>query len=89
VADADRQAIIDDYVASSERVEQVVQRLRASPTYADNLRGRPLSSHLSHPEAMISLLRHIDESFGSVPQMLLKMGWTADENDQLRAKLRG
>ena len=38
---------------------------------------------------MISLLRHIDESFGSVPQMLIKMGWTAEENDQLRAKLRG
>ena len=56
VADADRQAIIDDYAASSERVERVVQRLMASPTYAENLRDRPLSSHLSHPETMISLL---------------------------------
>ena len=70
-ADADRQAIIDDYVASSERVERVVQRLMASPTYAENLRDRPLSSHLSHPETMISLLRHIYETFGSVPQMCL------------------
>ncbi|HEX3196233.1 MAG TPA: hypothetical protein VHR39_01640, partial [Propionibacteriaceae bacterium] len=60
----------------------------ASPTYADNLRGRPLSSHLSHPETMISLLRHIDETFGNVQQMLIKMGWTADDTDQLRAKLR-
>src|SRR6187402_2214845 len=65
VADADRRAIIDDYVASSERVEQVVQRLMSSSTYADNLRDWPLSSHLSHPETMISLLRHIDDSFGS------------------------
>jgi protein tyrosine/serine phosphatase len=88
VAGADRQAIINDYVASSERVEKVVQRLMASPTYADNLRDRPLSSHLSHPETMISLLRHIDETFGSVPQMLIKMGWTVEENDQLRTKLR-
>jgi len=88
VADADRQAIIDDYVASSERVEQVVQRLMASQTYADNLRDRPLSSHLSHPETMISLLAHIDEAFGSVPQMLIKMGWTSEDNEQLRAKLR-
>jgi len=88
VAVAVRQALINDYVASSERVEKVVQRLMASPTYADNLRDRPLSSHLSHPETMISLLRHIDETFGSVPQMLIKMGWTAEENDQLRTKLR-
>jgi hypothetical protein len=38
---------------------------------------------------MISLLRHIDETFGSVPQMLIKMGWTAEDNEQLRGKLRG
>jgi protein-tyrosine phosphatase len=88
VADAERQAIIDDYAASSERVEGVVTRLRASPTYADNLRDRPLSSHLSLPETMISFLRHIDETFGGVQQMLIKMGWTAEDNDQLRAKLR-
>ena len=87
VADAERQAIIEDYVASSDRVEQVVARLKASRTYADNLEGRPLSSHLSHPETMISLLQYIDETFGSVQQMLIKMGWTADDTDQLRAKL--
>jgi len=89
VADADRQAIIDDYAASSERVAEVVARLKSSPTYAENLEGRDLSSHLSHSETMISLLRHIDETFGSVPQMLVKMGWTEEDNEQLRAKLRG
>ena len=65
------------------------QRLMASSTYAGNLEGRPISSHLSHPEAMISLLRYIDETFGGVLPMLTKMGWTADDTDQLRAKLRG
>ena len=89
VADAERQAIIDDYVASSERVEGIVNRLLASLTYADNLQGRPVSSHISHPDTMISFLRHIDETFGSVEQMLIKMGWTAEDTDQLRAKLRG
>jgi protein-tyrosine phosphatase len=88
VADAERQAIIDDYAASSERVEQVVARLKASRTYAENLEGRPISSHLSRPEAMISLLRYIDETFGGVLPMLIKMGWTADDTDQMRAKLR-
>jgi protein tyrosine/serine phosphatase len=88
VADADRQAIIDDYAASSERVAEVVARLKASPTYTENLEDRDLSSHLSRPETMISLLRHIDSEFGGVTQMLIKMGWTEEDNEQLRAKLR-
>ena len=88
VAEAEPQAIIDDYAASSERVEQVVGRLMASPTYAGNLEGRPISSHLSHPETMISFLRYIDDTFGGVLPMLIKMGWTADDTDQLRSKLR-
>jgi protein-tyrosine phosphatase len=88
MVDADRQAIIDDYVASSERAAQVVARLKASPTYAENLEGRDLSSHLSHPETMISLLRHIDEAFGGVLPMLTKMGWSEEDSDLLRAKLR-
>jgi hypothetical protein len=37
---------------------------------------------------MISFLRYIDNTFGSVLQMLIKMGWTDDDTDQLRAKLR-
>jgi protein-tyrosine phosphatase len=89
VADADRQAIIDDYVASSERVQQVVGRLMSSPTYAENLEGRPISSHLSRAETMTSFLRYIDETFGGVLPMLIKMGWTDEDTDQLRAKLRG
>jgi protein-tyrosine phosphatase len=88
VAAADRQAIIDDYAASSERVEGVIGRLMASPTYAENLQGRPMSSHVSHPETMISFLRYIDDTFGGVLPMLIKMGWTAEDTDQLRAKLR-
>jgi protein-tyrosine phosphatase len=88
VAEAERQAIIDDYAASSDRVEAIVNRLVASPTYADNLRGRPISSHVSHPEAMISFLGHIDDTFGGVLPMLIKMGWTAEDTEQLRAKLR-
>jgi hypothetical protein len=37
---------------------------------------------------MISLLQYIDETFGSVQQMLIKMGWTTEDTDQLRTKLR-
>ena len=88
VAGVEREAVVADYAASSERVERVVARLLASATYAENLRGRPMSSHLSRPETMITFLDHIDRSHGGVPAMLIKMGWTEADTAQLRAKLR-
>jgi protein-tyrosine phosphatase len=87
-AGAEREAVVADYAASSDRVEQVVARLQASTTYAANLRGRPLSSHLSRPEAMITFLDHIDQRYGGVPALLARMGWTEADAAQLRAKLR-
>ena len=88
VAGVERDAIVQDYAASSERVEGVVARLMSSTTYADNLRGRPLSSHLSRPESMITFLEHIDRAHGGVEAMLSKLGWTEADTAQLRAKLR-
>ena len=88
LAGVERDAVVADYAASSERVEQVVARLMASSTYADNLRGRPISSHLSRPEAMITFLDHIDRRHGGVPALLARMGWTEADTSRLRAKLR-
>jgi protein-tyrosine phosphatase len=82
------EAVVGDYAASSERVHGVVNRLMASSTYADNLRGRPVESHLSRPEAMITFLDHIERNYGGVEALLTKMGWTEEETTKLRAKLR-
>ncbi len=87
VAGAHRQAIVDDYAASSERIHGILDRLRVSDTYADNLRGRPLSSHLSHPETMETFLGHLDAAYGGVPGLLTRLGWSEDDNAQLRDKL--
>ena len=67
---AEREAVIDDYAASSERAQRIVDRLLASDTYAENLRGRPLSSHLSRPETMRAFLEHVDATYGGVEPML-------------------
>lgn len=88
VAGTRRDAIVADYAATSERIERIIDRLMQSPTYVDNLRGRPMSSHLTHPETMISLLSYIDDTFGGVEEMLIKMGWTDDDSQRLRVKLR-
>jgi protein-tyrosine phosphatase len=88
LAGVEREAVVADYAASSERVQQVVDRLLASPTYADNLRGRPIESHLSRPEAMATFLDHIDQNHGGVEALLSQMGWTEEDTAQLRTKLR-
>ena len=85
---AEREAVVADYAASSERAQRIVDRLLASDTYAENLRGRPLSSHLSRPETMRAFLEHVDETYGGVEPMLQPLGWTADDTARLRAKLR-
>ncbi len=88
VAGAERTAVVADYAASTLRVAAVVNRLMSSTTYAENLVGRPISSHQSHPETMVALLNHIDDAYGSVPALLARMGWTDDDTHQLRSKLR-
>jgi protein-tyrosine phosphatase len=88
VAGVDREALVADYVASSERVERVVARLRASSTYAENLRGRPISSQLSRRKTMVALLDHIDRRYGGVAALLSRLGWTDNDAAQLLAKLR-
>ena len=84
---ADREAVIADYAASSERMQAIVDRLMTTRTYADNLRDRPLSSHLTHPETMRVLLEHVDAEFGGVQPLLARLGWTEEDTARLRAKL--
>jgi protein-tyrosine phosphatase len=87
LAGVEREAIIADYAASSDRVERIVARLVASPTYAENLRDRPMDSHRSWPQTMSDFLGHVDETYGGVEQLLITLGWTADDTARLRAKL--
>jgi protein-tyrosine phosphatase len=88
LAGADREAVVADYAASSERAQRIVDRLLASETYAENLRDRPLSSHLSRPETLRAFLDHVDATYGGVEPMLQRIGWTSEDTARLRAKLR-
>lgn len=89
LAGVERAAIVDDYAASSERMEAIVARLLSTGTYADNLRGRPLSSHLTYPETMRALLEHIDDKYGGFEPLLATIGWTPADTGTIRDKLLG
>lgn len=89
LAGAERAAVVEDYAASSERMGAIVDRLMASTTYADGLRGRPVASHLTHRETLTAFLDHIDAAYGGVEPLLASSGWTSTDTDRIRAKLRG
>src|SRR5689334_18013878 len=59
-----RGAIVADYVATAERIGPLLARLRASPTYAEDLDGRPDESHRPRPETMARVLELLDERSG-------------------------
>lgn len=87
VAGVPREDVVRDYVASTDRAEQIVRRLEHVPGYSENLRGVPVTAHHSHPETITHVLEAIDDSYGSVVGWLRSVGWTDAQVDRLRAKL--
>lgn len=88
LAGAEREAIVADYAASSERMQQIVDKLMASETYRANLEGRPVSSHLTNPESMDAFLTYVEREYGGVETMLGHLGWTPEDTRAMWAKLR-
>lgn len=81
-------AIVDDYVASADRVDAVIARLAARRTYAGDLDGAAdAGKHKPKAATMERLLDAIDEAHGGVPSWLRAHGWTADDAAALRRKL--
>jgi protein-tyrosine phosphatase len=87
VAGAARETIVADYVATGERIEPLVQRLRASATYADDIRGRSVDSHRPRPETMARVLDLLDERHGGPAGWLDGHGFGRDERGALRRRL--
>ncbi|GAA2074091.1 tyrosine-protein phosphatase [Actinomadura alba] len=82
-----REAIVADYAQTGERIERLLVRLRASPTYAADLDSRPADSHMPHAYIMEKFLSTVDERFGGVPDWLALHGWTGTDTGALRARL--
>jgi protein-tyrosine phosphatase len=82
-----RAAVIADYVASGERVEPLLARLRASSTYAADLEGRPTDSHRPRPETMRRALELVDERHGGAAGWLAAHGFEAADAEALRRRL--
>jgi protein tyrosine/serine phosphatase len=82
-----RDAILADYVATADRIGPILARLRASPTYADDLDGRSDATHRPRPETMTRVLDVLDERHGGAAGWLAEHGFGDDERAALRRRL--
>lgn len=89
VAGVERDAIVDDYIATGERLEAVIGRLRSTATYAADLDGSSIDEHIPRAEAMQTFLGYLDGECDGPLGWLDRHGWTAADTDALRAHLLG
>ena len=82
-----RAAVVADYVATGERLKPLLARLRASPTYAADLEGRPEDSHRPRAETMSRALELVDERHDGAAGWLAGHGFDAVDADALRRRL--
>ncbi len=87
VAGVRREAVVADYAQTAERIEDVVAKLAARPTYAEDMTRRDVASHTPRAETMERVLDLLDERHGGPLGWLTAHGFGPDEQAVLREKL--
>jgi protein tyrosine/serine phosphatase len=82
------EAIVADYMATGDRIDAIIERLRRSKTYAEDVTTGPVQAHLPRPETMRAFLEQLDVRYGGLPRWLAGHGFADDELSRLRGKLR-
>ncbi|MDV6014221.1 tyrosine-protein phosphatase [Haloechinothrix sp. LS1_15] len=82
-----RDAIVADYIATGERIDAVLDRLRASPTYATDIDRIPVSAHTPRAGTMHAFLDELDRAYGGARGWLRQHGVSDGEVERLRAHL--
>ncbi|WP_328814790.1 tyrosine-protein phosphatase [Nonomuraea cypriaca] len=88
VAGATREAIVEDYVATGERLELILKRLRGSDTYRGDLDARPADDHMPRARYIEQFLGVLDDRFDGPMGWLSRHGWTDADTATLRSRLR-
>jgi len=82
-----REEIVADYEATGERIEQILDRLRSSPTYAKDIDNVPAHEHDPRPDIMRRFLARLDGDFGGPLGWLREHGFEKVDAGRLRDKL--
>ncbi|MCW2953250.1 MAG: tyrosine-protein phosphatase [Conexibacter sp.] len=83
----DRAAIIGDYMATGERIEPIIARLLASPTYHAELEGHDPQDHAPRVGTIERVLELADEQFGGTAEWLAAHGLDDVDLARLRQRL--
>jgi len=88
VAGVTDEAIMADFAASAERVPLILARLSKRPAYQENLRGKTADSQSPRVDTMRRLLETLEARYNGAAGWLEQNGWTQEETERLRRKLR-
>jgi protein-tyrosine phosphatase len=81
-----RETIASDYLATAERIVQIIERLCSSETYRTELEGHDPRDHAPVPGTIERVLELVDEHHGGSAGWLLASGF--DESDLLAMRAR-
>jgi protein-tyrosine phosphatase len=87
-AGVEPEAIVADYVATGERVHQIVARLRSRPIYAGDIDRKSPDEHRPAPGTMRAFLTAVGTQYGGAAGWLTQQGVRPGELELLRARLR-
>jgi protein tyrosine/serine phosphatase len=88
VAGVGHDEIVADYAMTAEVIDALVAKLALSPTYAEDMEHRDVTSHTPRAETMDRVLTLLDERHGGPLGWLEAHGFGAAEQATLRARLR-
>jgi protein tyrosine/serine phosphatase len=83
----DREVIVADYLASTDRIDQILARLLSSETYRADIEANASKQHAPLPGAMERVLELIDERFGGTKEWLRANGLDDSELERLTDRL--
>jgi protein-tyrosine phosphatase len=86
-AGVDRDTIVRDYLATSERIEAIMARLVSSSTYRSELEGHDPQRHAPLPGTIERMLQLVDERFGGPVAWLHAHGLDEADLERLRRRL--
>jgi protein-tyrosine phosphatase len=86
-AGVDPDWIVDDYLASAQRIEAIMDRLLSSETYRAELEGHDPQTHAPRVGTMERVLEIVDEQHGGPVAWLRSHGLTDDELTRLRERV--
>jgi len=81
------EAVAADYQLTTEGMKKIMERLRASPTYAANVRRLPAEMYSSDAPTMLAFLGLLQKEYGGAADYLLSHGVDQATLDRLDAIL--